>query len=862
MQPWFKIVKPYPFIESLGMREDLLVADLGDVLTGVAHPMYLEPELFVKTTHFTHGLMQFLDSILRKITTGEGNSIIRLQAQFGGGKTHSLIAVHHLLTNQKFFSQVLPDISLICGPKIVRIIGTHLNPLEGRQQEECHIFTPWGELAYQINGVDGYKSLEKNDQRRISPGKASLFTLLSSSEPTVILLDEITEFIAKARGIKVNDSNLGLQTLIFLQELTECVRSLERSILIVTLPDREYETAKNDDKPLLIEINQILGRLASSAIPSERGDLYQIIQKKLIAEILDHALLDQVLDGFSEFYHCNDGSFPAQSTIKSYHAQMKKAYPFHPETIDILFDKWKHLPSFQGTRTILSILARILNEYRINKLNIPILNISDINFTSKSLNQIFSHHLPRKFTKVLNNEIILLENSVQSRKASNNWKELGMKIISAIFLNSIPSSQTNGLSLQEINLAIWKPDVDLALVSEILDSLLDTLEFFHRRENRYFFAEAPNINKKIKELKHEYEIEALQAIKKSLIAQKIDYAIKIYIWPKSSDEIPDNPKLKLVLASPNIGNLDFDSWIRHKGEKYRKYQNTIILSQPNIRYLDCLKNINQEQIAIQRIIQNKDKEILDKEEYQNLKSKLISLEKGEEYYLNRIYLDFTDSIHQYSLVPPKLSTQLTITWIIQELIRNEVIVKKIHPAYIKENFLISQQRIDTHSLLTQFLKDLNKPKLMNTKILQDSILEGIKTNIFTFENISEGAAHLNSPHQELAISNISFTETEFIGIPDQFIDLSISTNSLQEDKTKDIILKGLSIEFQDLGPKEIRSIRKGILKPLEMEEGDFQLGIIISLRNSENIMNEMTLSLIKETVSQIGGKITKVDIVK
>ena len=180
-QPWFKIVEPNPFIESIGNREDILAADLGDVISAEANPIYSDVKLFVDTTYFTEGLIRLLKSVREKIISGKGNSIIRLQTYLGGGKTHSLIALYHYLTSRgEQFS--LKEVGLPSNLKLVSIIGTQLNPLEGHRIENVNIQTLWGELAYQLQGKNGYNQLLTNDKEKVTPGKNKLHTLLKESE--------------------------------------------------------------------------------------------------------------------------------------------------------------------------------------------------------------------------------------------------------------------------------------------------------------------------------------------------------------------------------------------------------------------------------------------------------------------------------------------------------------------------------------------------------------------------------------------------------------------------------------------------------------------------------------------------------
>ncbi len=857
MQPWFKVVKPYPFIESLGNQEELFVADLGDVLTGTAHPIYQDPELFVKTTHFTSGLIQFLESVLMKITTGEGNSVIRLQSQFGGGKTHGIIAVHHLLTNQRFFDGKITKFPHNFSPKIVRMLGTHLNPIKGRKVENIRISTLWGELAYQLGGIEEFNSLRENDQERISPGKTTLLSLLSSYQPVIILLDEFTEYITKAKGVTVTKSNLGLQTLIFLQELSECLRSLEKSVLIISLPEREYEETGDKEKPLLIEIDHILSRLDSLIIPSERSDLFQIVRKKLIDDIIDAESLSKIVSDISSYYIDNKTEFPPHSSTSSYSSLLENSFPFHPSTVELLIDNWSKLPSFQGTRTILSILAKVLFDQQQKKSNNPIITPSDILYQQKSQKSFYYRHLPLKFIEILNYELKVFKESTDLKSDSREWKKLGNKIISTIFLYSIPKNNNIGVNFQEINLAVWKPDIDLILISEVINYLTQSMEFLHTKDRRHLLSEKVNINFKIKDLKNKLEEEALKEIKDKISSQRVEFPINVIVWPQSSDRIPDNPKLKLVFASPDREELEIKSWIQSRGERFRKYQNTILIAQVNTTNFYGLKTIIQEKKAIEKLIQDKENTRLTRVEQKNLNLRLKAIKKEATFSFNRIYLEFTDSINHYHLSPPKSPGNPFLEWMIGELIKDEVIVNYIRPQYIKRYFFKEKRKIDTLSILDQFLKNLNMPKLMKVQILRNAILEGIKTKIFTLEFLSEVGTSSISKKEALSTIDISFDSTEILEIPDDFHGTSTESKNEQAKDQLDDNQREILFDFSNLNLKELQLIKKGIIEPLEKNKGQYQLGMTIHLKNPEEIKNKMILSLIKETATQIGGKVKK-----
>ncbi|MCK4849354.1 MAG: ATP-binding protein, partial [Candidatus Heimdallarchaeota archaeon] len=513
MRPWFQVVEPYEFIGELGKREELLVADLGDVISGIAHPIYKDPELFVKTTYFTSGLLRLLQRVQSKINSGTGNGVIRLQNYLGGGKTHSLIALYHFLHNHEALFSFLPNTALPNDISVVNITGTHLNPLEGRKVENFEIRTIWGEIAYQLSGIDGFQLIAENDRKRISPGKEILQLLFKQNKPQVILLDEITEYLAKARGVSVHESNLATQTLVFIQELTEYISTLSKSILIISLPDSEYEETKNSNKSSLIEISQIIGRLASSEIPSEHNDLYQIIHHKLIKRVIHPKELTEIVKDFSEHYLSHNSDFPEIATKPIYKSLLELSYPFHPALIDLLYENWNELSTFQGIRSILCILAQILFNLKSSRSETPLILPSDIDLKEKKLRNALFHHLPAKFSQILVREINNEISPSTGREIDRRWKETFEKIVQTIFLASSQYKSKNcGLNSQEINFAIWKPHLSSAFTAEVLNSLVSSSKHLHIQQNKYYFSDQLNFNSKINQMKSQYKEKALQQI--------------------------------------------------------------------------------------------------------------------------------------------------------------------------------------------------------------------------------------------------------------------------------------------------------------------------------------------------------------
>ena len=89
--------------------------------------------------------------------SGHGNNpIFQLKTNFGGGKTHSLLALYHLAGGTKAtelngVSEILRDINLPKNINRAVFVGTDINPLN-MSIGGFKINTIWGRIFYEIGG--------------------------------------------------------------------------------------------------------------------------------------------------------------------------------------------------------------------------------------------------------------------------------------------------------------------------------------------------------------------------------------------------------------------------------------------------------------------------------------------------------------------------------------------------------------------------------------------------------------------------------------------------------------------------------------------------------------------------------------
>ena len=877
MQSWFQVVQPYEFIEELGKREELLVADLGDVISGIAHPIYKDPELFVRTTYFTPGLLRLLQRVQSKINSGVGNGVIRVQNFFGGGKTHSLIALYHFLHNHENLFSFLPNTVLPNDISVVSITGTHLNPLKGRKIKDLKIRTIWGEIAYQIAGSEGLELLKENDRKRISPGKEILRTLFKEKKPHVILLDEITEYLAKARGVSVNESNLATQTLIFIQELTECITTLSKSILVISLPDIEYEEVKNSNKTALIEISQIISRLASSEVPSEPGDLYQIIHHKLIKQVKLPTEVTRIVKEFSDYYLLHKNDFPGFAVEPNYKSLMKQSYPFHPSLIDLLYNNWNEISTFQGTRTILSLLSQILLTLSSTGSETPIILPSDIDLKERKMRDAIFHHLPAEFSNILNIELKSEPSPSQGKDFDLRWKETFEIIVQTIFLASSQYKSENcGLYLQDINLTTWKPNLSTAFTTEVLNTLIYSSKYLHIHQNRYYYSDQLNFNSKINQMKSQYRKKALQQIIHEIGSIFQDGYLETIVWPKSHAEVADSEVLKLVLLPPNLDKDNIrDNWIHYKGNKFRLYKNTVLFGLPDEKNIEDILDILQLRFALQEYLtMYKEDPLHDPMELKSIKERIEEINARVQYVIKRTYLEFYDWKDSYQLQILKNGQDAFSESLLLELLRNDIITSEIHPIFIVDKLFDENRIISLHSLKYQFLKNERLPKLLSINVLEQALIQGVKEGIFALITLNHDndQPYTYICQKEIKIGDIEFVETVFITnkkkeevtdnfeeIPGEGAKTLKNGKTLKKDDKNDShsIPSDLILQFKEINPEFYSSIQQGIIKPLYEKAKELRIDLTIQIQDPDSLEDEFLISRIKDTTDQLGGTIHK-----
>lgn len=361
---------PRPDVVDGSFSESDFAADLAAVLRGVAPPEYCDQVRFFAQTYPTDGLKTLLASICSRLS-GTGDSvapIFRLDTNYGGGKTHALIALAHAAKGMKGVVNVAEFIDPVMLPtghvRVAAFDGENADPNNGRPLGDgIRAYTPWGELAYALAGKAGYEIVRKSDEGGAAPG-ADTIKELFGGEPALILLDELSIYLRKLRPSERDRS--GGQMTAFLTSLFKAVESSPHAAVVYTLAigkDGIATDAYSQENQFIAdameEAESVSARKATLLNPTEEDETVKVLQRRLFQKV-DEAKAREVVDEFRHLWDHNKPLLPSVGVEDKRAATFLAGYPFHPELLETLRNKTATLGNFQRVRGMLRLLGRTI----------------------------------------------------------------------------------------------------------------------------------------------------------------------------------------------------------------------------------------------------------------------------------------------------------------------------------------------------------------------------------------------------------------------------------------------------------------------------------------------------------------------
>src|SRR5437867_2125005 len=375
--PWHKVVQLREDVKSGELSLAIFAADLYDVVMGKARSVYQDPQEFFALTYPTFNLRELAKDVITRLAGKHDKAIRQLELTYGGGKTHTLITLLHLVRNPAHLPH-LPSVAeftehIGMTPPETRVVVLAFDKLDVEKGMEIRDPTgatrwlkhPWSVLAFQIAGADGLRLLHaegKAEERDSAPAENLLVELLAlpgkQDLGTLILIDEVLMYAREKVGLEPAWRG---RLVNFFQYLTQAVTKVDRCAVVASLLATDPRKSDALGKGFTRELYDIFGR--------EREEGVQPILKEDVAEVLRRRFFMPESIRDREMFRSH--VVAALKGIADLDEQTKKkgkgaedrflqSYPFHPDLTEIFYTKWTNLEGFQRTRGVLRTFALAL----------------------------------------------------------------------------------------------------------------------------------------------------------------------------------------------------------------------------------------------------------------------------------------------------------------------------------------------------------------------------------------------------------------------------------------------------------------------------------------------------------------------
>jgi len=712
MTAFHTIAIPHDDILQGRLTLDVFAADLWEVFKGRGVDEYRKPELFFQKTYETEGLKTLLDVVEKRLKGKGGDPVLQIQTPFGGGKTHTLIAMYHKAEEW--------------GAKRVVMVGTSMSAKD----------TLWGSLEEQL------MDKKKNFKDMVSPGRTDEFRdMLANAGPVMILMDEVLEYITKASAVTVGESTLADQTIAFMQELTETVSTLDKVVLIVTLPSSNMPNMNAKSQQLLQNLQYVSGRMEKIYTPVQEHEITKVISLRLFSNI-DKKKAGKVINQFVE-YATRESLLPAGVEASEYRSRFEDSYPFLPEVVDVLYHRWGSYSTFQRTRGVLRLLALVI--FGLKDANIPYITLANFDLTNQEVRRELLKHIPSEFDSVIAADITgadsgALKVNANLGKAYQGLR-LGERVATTVFMYSFSGGQERGITMAEIKRNATTMENPSATVAEAVEELKGRLFYIQNQAGKYFFTNQANLNHLLLVRMENIHDPDIKSQEERLLRDNVKTdKLKAYIWRTESADIPDTPDLKLIVLPENNPSA-IKTILEEKGSSPRVHRNTMFFLVPMLSERASFESSIRRFLAYQILLSDITLK-LTADQTSEIKSNLKRLEgdlaEGLRRLYRQIYLPARSGVKENDLGVPTSGYSGYIDQEVYERLRSDgEILEKIAPLVIREKFLKDRDWVSTAQLYQSSLKTPGEARATSQNAWDTGIAEGVRLGLFGLGEIKD-----------------------------------------------------------------------------------------------------------------------------
>jgi predicted AAA+ superfamily ATPase len=780
LKPWREVAVPHPDVLEGSFQQAEFAADITAVRTGKAGREYGEAAAFYQRTYITEGMRLLLTQVAQRLNARGGEPVIQLQTAFGGGKTHTLLAVYHLASRKGSVQELpgIPDLLDRAGlmdlppSRIAVLDGTDLAPGQARKQGQVSVHTLWGELAWQLGGEEAYGLVAEADQNGTSPGKEVLKTLLERHSPCVVLIDELVAYIRQfPDGGRLSggtyDTNLS-----FIQSLTEAVKLVPSAVLLASLPESEVEAGSQRGIAALRAMEKTFGRVQALWKPVATEEAFEIVRRRLFEpDFRDPKMREQVCRAFADAYIAEGARVPSETQESRYYERLLQAYPIHPEVFDRLYEDWTTIDGFQRTRGVLKLMAKVI--YRLWKdgnNDLLLLPGSLPLYDGNSRNEL-TYHLTPGWDAVIDRDIDgerAESTELESKEPRFGALQAARRVSRTIFLATAPSSvsasgQTRGVDRARILLGCLQPGQTTSVYGDALNRIVDRAHYLNTSGDkahdnaRFWFDTRANLRREMEDRKGRFDD---RSDVRGRIAEVLKGLVKgvtcfdgVHIFVPHSD-VGDDSQLRLVVLPPENAytreetRFAFDpvhTYLKQHGTTPRQRANRLLFLAPDYATVTRLKDSVRTALAWKSIVDDiaASRLVVDMPRIAQAKAELETANGVVEKVARECYkwllcpvqetpTDPTVIIEAHPLNPSAQALGKELERVCTE---NELVVPVWSPIHLRSNLRSIYWKPERpHVAAEDFWEDTQRylflPRLKNRDVLSQAITKGAASDDF------------------------------------------------------------------------------------------------------------------------------------
>ena len=776
---WREVIEPHPDVAQGKYKNAEFAANLSDVARGEGAFEYRDPVEFFARTYVTEGMSGLLVQALRRFAQKDGEPVLQLKTAFGGGKTHSLLALYHMsrgglpIDKVPNLKPVLERAGVDKLPKVnvAVLVGTALNPSKSRLEPQLpgvKINTLWGEMAAQLVVSAGkpelYDLVKEADKKGVAPGSIALRELMDGCGTCLILMDELVAYAKTIYGVTGLPAGSFDNFITFIQQITEAASASKNSMVVASIPESAIEIGEGEGgKRALEAIEHTFGRQESIWKPVAANEGFEVVRRRLFLPCKDEAARNAVCTAFSQMYQENSLDFPLEAKEVEYRDRMISCYPIHPEIFDRLYEEWATMERFQRTRGVLRLMAAVIHELWMANDASAMIMPGSLTLDIPTVRDELVRYLPETWNGIMDHEVDG-RNSIPYQLDKNTLrygqKLAARRVARTIMLGSAPTvraQNVRGIESSRIRLGIIQPGESIADFNDALNTLRGSLAYLYTDPsgNRYWYDTRPTLRKTATDRATQmapsdvtYEIE-----RRLREFRKEGAFAGLHVCPNTSNDVSDEQAVRLVILKTEDTHkqgkdrskaiLRAEEILNNRGSAPRVYRNMLAFVAPDQDGLNALERAVRELLAWQSI--KTDSETLNLDAAQNTETQnninrsneTVNLRLKETYcWLLVPYIDREVDMRELVWDVDRISggSESVVAKAANKMLQNEQLITKWAPALLKMELDNLLWKDDNHIQIKKLWEFITTycylPRLANFNVLESAIQAGINSDEF------------------------------------------------------------------------------------------------------------------------------------